>query len=231
MPALHELDSIYYDGDARHVHCGANIDDKSAFDTDAILVALDRAAARAQVLELYAHKPDLTVSRDRLERVLAHAHDLGLAFFTYADLAARRSGAGLALSFDDRDTEGWMSLRPLFATYGARVTFFISGYPYFGDAMRAQVRQLADDGHDIAAHGVDHARAPNFVEANGLGTYMRQEALPSIELLRVDGYAVTSFAYPFGARTSELDRALLRHVDIVRGVDSPYSETVLGGCP
>lgn len=228
---VEDLDPIFYDGDARHVHCGANIDDKSPFDTAEILRALDRAGERGEVIELYSHKPGRTVSLERIEAVVAYAAEIGLAFYTYADLAARRSGPGLALSFDDRDVEGWTGLRPLFASYGARVTFFVSGYPYFDDGVRGQLRQLAADGHDIAAHTVDHVNAPSYVEENGLAAFMRAEALPSIALLRADGFTVTSFAYPFGLRTNELDRAILQHVDIVRGTESSWGEELLSSCP
>ena len=40
--------------------------------------------------------------------------------------------------------------------------------------------------------------------------------MPSIRLLRDAGYPVTSFAFPFGASTRELEAALLEHVDRVR---------------
>ena len=208
-----------------------NLDEKANIATEDILVAIDRAADRGEVIEFYAHKPGITVSVERVETVLAHARDRGLAFRTYADLATRTSGPGIALGFDDHDIAGWTSLRPLFATYGARVTFFLSGYGYTDEAARAQLRQLAADGHDIAAHGVDHLRAPPYVEENGMSAYLKREALPSIEILRDEGYPVTSFAYPFGARTSELDDAILEHVSIVRSIDFPYSASIQSTCP
>jgi hypothetical protein len=42
--------------------------------------------------------------------------------------------------------------------------------------------------------------------------------MPSIDGLRDEGYPVRAFAYPFGARTGELDRALLSRVGILRSV-------------
>lgn len=231
MPPLSDTGSIFYDGDARRVHCGANIDSKSTYDTPAILEALDAALERGETVELYTHKPGVTITLERLEAVLAHAQEIGLPFVTYADMAARRGGPGLALGFDDRDVYGWQSIRPMIATYGARLTFFVSGYPYFSDEMRAILAELAMDGHDIAAHTIDHKNGPAYVEEFGLNAYIREQVVPSIEMLRADGYTVTSLAYPFGQRTSEIDDAILEHVPIVRGSDFPRSNDLLGGCP
>ncbi len=68
------------------------------------------------------------------------------------------------------------------------------------------------------------------VEENGLGAYMKEEALPSIDALRADGYDVTSYAYPYGARTSELDDALLKHVAVLRSVSFSI-EGAIDPCP
>ena len=230
-PALDEMNGIFYDGDDRRVHCGANLDEKAKLSTADILAAIDRAADRGEVIELYAHAPGRTVSFERLETVLARARDRGLAFLTYAELAARATGPGIALSFDDHSTMEWTSLRPTLMTFGARVTFFVSGYGYLDEAGRAQLRQLAADGHEIAAHTVNHLRAPPYVEENGLGPYLETEVVPSIEILRDDGYEIRSFAYPFGARTSEIDDAILEHVAIVRSIEFPYTASIQSTCP
>jgi len=225
------MNGIFYDGGDRRVHCGANLDEKAKLSTADLLDALDRAADRGEVIELYAHAPGRTVSYERLETVLARARDRGLAFLTYAELAARATGPGIALSFDDRSTAEWTDLRPTLMMFGARVTFFVSGYGYLDETGRAQLRQLAGDGHEIAAHSVNHLRAPPYVEENGLGPYLETEVVPSIAILRDEGYDVRSFAYPFGARTSELDDAILAHVAIVRSIEFPYSASIQSTCP
>ena len=229
---LDEIDGIFYNGDGRKVHCGANLDDRSRNSIDSIDSALDRAAAEGEVVELYAHNPGVSVPVSRLEHVLERARTLELPFVTYADFAAGGgTGAGLALAFDDAFVQAWTDLRPLLQSYGARVTFFVSRYPALDLEQRAQLRQLADDGHDIAAHSILHLRAPTYVEDNGLATYLDDEVVPSIELLREAGFPVTAFAYPFGARTSEIDDAILEHVPIVRSVAFSYYGTVQSPCP
>jgi hypothetical protein len=223
------MDGIFYDGDARKVHCAANLDDAAKLSLDSILGAIDRAAERDEVIELYTHSPGKTVPVARLEAVLGHARARGLSFVTYGDLAAGVAGPGIALSFDDRATDAWFSIRPLLS--GTRVTFFVSAYAFADDLGRAQLRALADDGHEIAAHSVLHLRAPPYVEDHGLDAYLDDEVVPSIEVLRQDGYAVSSFAYPFGARTGELDDAILEHVRVVRTIEFPYTSSVQSTCP
>ena len=213
------------------MHCAANLDTSTGNSLASIDTALDRAAERGEVVELYAHRPELTVPLATIEHVLAGARARNLPFVTYADFAAGGgTGPGLALSLDDSGVSYWMDARPLFLRYQARVTFFVSRYAAMSDDTHAQIRELANDGHDIEAHSVLHLRAPSYVEDHGLRAYLDDEALPSIEVLRGDGYPVPAYAYPYGARTEELDHALLEHVSILRSVSFAVSG-VADPCP
>ncbi len=226
-----DLDAIFYDGDARLVHCTVNLDSSAGVTTESLDHALDRAAERGEVVELYAHRPGVTVPYGKIEYVLAGAVARGLAFVTYTDFAAGGGrGPGLALSFDDDDVSDWFTARPLFLQHGARATFFVTRYHRLDETERTQLRELAADGHEIAAHGANHLRAPAFVEERGLAAYLAEEALPSIDALRAEGYEVTSYAYPFGARTGEIDRALAAHVPVLRSVEFPI-EGGFSPCP
>ena len=204
--------------------CAANIDTRGGNELETIYRGLERARDRGEVLQLYGHQPGdpsvgATVPVDKIEAVLARAAELGLAFFGSDELVPDGAHTGgLALSFDDAHIADWWGLRPIFDRYDARVTFFITRYDQWDDAMKAQLRDLAADGHSIQAHTVNHLRAPEYVTEHGLDAYLADEAVPSIELLRADGYPVTDFAYPFGARTGELDHALLRYVERVRSI-------------
>lgn len=202
------------------MHCAITIDTYGRNSLESIERGLDRALARGEVLELYAHDPGRTVSWSELEAVLEAITARDLPYFTYAELAdpATSPSAGVALSFDDAHVAHWLAGADLFARYGARVTFFVAYYDRLTDDARAGLRELADHGHAIEAHGMRHWRAPLYVEQKGLAAYLTDEALPSIEYLRADGYPVAAYAYPYGARTAELDRALLAHVPLVRSV-------------
>lgn len=220
------VDGAFYNGDHRLVHCGVDLDTAARNSTESIDRGLDRARDRREVVELYAHNPGVTVPIDRIEHVLAGARDRGLGFVTYGDFARDAYAApGLALSFDDTFVEAWLALRPLFAQYHARVTFFVSRYQALSAAAHAGLQVLAADGHDIAPHTVNHLRGPDYVEANGIDAYLRNEIDPSIEALRDDGFEVTAFAYPFGARTSELDDAIAKRVPVIRSVEFAYALT------
>ncbi|MBP9085719.1 MAG: polysaccharide deacetylase family protein [Kofleriaceae bacterium] len=222
------LNGIYYQGGDRSVLCAANIDDIIGVSRDNITAGLDRAAARSEVLQLFAHEPGRTVDRDTLAFTFAAAAERGLAFITYRDLLDHpEPRAGLVFSFDDTAVQAWTQTRDLFNTYGVHATFFVSRYDHLDAAERTQLQQLAADGHAIEAHSVSHARGPSYVETYGLQAYLSDEVLPSISALRADGFNPQLFAYPFGARTSETDAAILPYVRALRSVSfvrsSPFT--------
>jgi hypothetical protein len=220
---LSDLDGVFYDGDHRQVHCGVNLDTTARTSLDSIDSALDRARDRGEVVELYAHHPGATVPLDKLEHVLAGARDRGLSSFTYADFAHDRPAeAGLALSFDDTSIDAWFDFRTMLDQYGYRATFFVSRYALIGDEQHARLRQLGAEGHAVEAHSVLHLRAPDYVESHGLNAYLHNEVDPSIEVLRSEGFTVEAFAYPFGARTDQLDAAIGKRVSVIRSVAFTY---------
>jgi peptidoglycan/xylan/chitin deacetylase (PgdA/CDA1 family) len=228
---LRELDAAFYDGDGRLVHCGINLDTKSSISLVSLDGGLDRARDRGEVVELYAHHPGVSVPVATIEHVLAGARDRGLGFFTYADFAhGRAASPGVALSFDDTSVDAWVALRPLFAQYQARVTFFVSRYKYLGDAQHAGLKLLAADGHAVEAHSVQHFHAPDYVDDHGIDAYLRDELDPSIAALRADGFEVDAFAYPFGVRTGQLDDAIAKRVPVIRSVEFSYP-VVQSPCP
>lgn len=212
------------------MHCAINIDSYAKISAASIETGLDRATDRGEVLELYAHNPGTTVTWDAIEALLAGAQARGLSFVTYADMVndRRPGGGGLALSFDDRSLDSWLAGRELFSRYNARVTFFVSGWT---PAMRDGLRALAADGHDIQAHSVNHLRGPVVVEERGVAAYISDEVVPSIEVLRQDGHDAQAFSYPFGARTSETDRAILAHVPLLRSVAFTWNSPAIDPCP
>ena len=226
-----DLDGAFYNGDGRTVHCGVNLDDSAKNSVESVDSGLDRARDRGEVVELYTHHPGVSVPIAKIEHVLAGAQARGLAFVTYTDFArGTYATPGLALSFDDTFVDSWTDLRPLFAQYHARVTFFVSRYRNLTDEQHAKLKVLAADGHDIEPHTVNHLRAPDYVDEHGMDAYLREELDPSIEVLRNDGYEVNAFAYPFGARTGELDAAIAKRVPVIRSVAFTYT-VVQSPCP
>jgi peptidoglycan/xylan/chitin deacetylase (PgdA/CDA1 family) len=225
---LVDMDEIYTRGAPRFVMCGMNIDDKSSASIDAIGGALDRAQIDGTTVLLYAHapgdQPNMTVDPATVELALAGVVDRGMKFATYADLEQGEVPGSLALAFDDRDFPGWTGLRPMFMHYGARVTFFVSEYTFLPDDQKAQLRQLADDGHDIEYHSVHHYNAAKYSAEHGVDAYINDDILPALQAMQADGYNPTVFAYPFGARTTATDDALRSYFQHVRAIYSscPY---------
>jgi hypothetical protein len=228
---VNEIDGAFYNGDGRLVHCGLDLDTVSNISLASIDSGLDRARDRGEVVELYAHHPGVTVPVGKIEYVLAGATARGLGFVTYGDFARGNTAApGLALSFDDTFVDAWVGLVPLFEQYHARVTFFVSRYYSLTDEARAGLHVLAAAGHDLEAHSVRHLRAPDYVEDHGIDDYLHDELDPSIQVLRDQGFEVNAFAYPFGARTGELDRAIAKRVPVIRSVAFSYTG-VESPCP
>jgi hypothetical protein len=227
-----ETPGAFYSWDERRVHCAIDIDTYARNDIASVEAGLDRARDRGEVIELYAHDPGRTVSWAELEAVLAAIDERDLPYFTYADFARGvPPGAGVALSFDDAYIDQWLSGSELYARYGARLTFFIAYYDQLSSDQRAALHELATRGHAIEAHSVSHARGPLYVEQRGLAAYMTEEVVPSIAALRAEGFDVTTFAYPYGARTGETDRAILAHVPLVRSVAFTWTSIATDPCP
>lgn len=225
-----QADRAFYNWDERKVHCAIDIDSYARISTASIETGLDRAQERGEVLELYTHNPGTTITWDAVEAVLAGAQARGLAYVTYADMVEgkRPSGGGLALSFDDLYLNSWLAGRDLFKRYDARLTFFIA---HWTASARDGIRSLAADGHDIEAHSVNHLRGPVVVEERGLEAYISEEVVPSIQVLRDEGYGAQVFAYPYGARTNETDRAILEHVSLLRSVTFTWDSPAIDPCP
>ncbi len=213
-------DSSIYSSGFEPVLCGYNIDNKNEPGDDELAAALDRARTDRQILHLYGHSVPVTLDLARLETLFAGVADRGMAFVTYRDLVEGFADEpGLAFSFDDRDVVSWHALRPVFARYGARVTFFVTRFHAVNEQERAMLHELEADGHAIEYHSTEHLRAPDVVEGSGLGAYLETEIFPDLELMRGAGFDPIAYAYPSGARTAETDRALLDHFAVVRASD------------
>jgi peptidoglycan/xylan/chitin deacetylase (PgdA/CDA1 family) len=222
----------FYSWDERPIHCAAEIDDSDGIQMSSIVDALDHAAASGSVLELLVHRPGVSMSRAKFAELLQAITDRRLPFLTVKDMLVGPPRAGVALMFDDAYPDVWLAIEDLLQEHDAHVTLYITWYARIDQAARDQLRQLADDGHDIEAHSVNHLRGPNYVEAHGLDAYIADEVVPSFELLRADGYDPVSYAYPFGMRTDEIDRAILAtgYAKTVRALVQP-SPARASACP
>ena len=215
----HDEHWLTYPWDDRRVLCSDAIDDLTATAPwDVVQDQMEIAEGTDSVLLLHAHIPGTTVSMAAIKRVLLMADQHHLAYLTFRELDPRATPrAGLALAFDDNSIDAWFGLRDLLAAHRAHVTFFVTRWYSRSDQERAELRELADDGHDVEPHSVHHLHAPDYVQAHGLAAYLDDEMQPSIDGLIEAGYPPpNTYAYPFGEHTDELDRAILETVPRVR---------------
>lgn len=217
---LSSYDEIYSRGADHFVLCSNSIDNKNSVSSDEMAEALTRAKLDGTTLHLYAHRPGDTVEVSTLEDLLSAAVERDVGFVTYEALTAGEAPGTLALSFDDHNLASWVAMRPMLDRYGARVTFFISSYSGLEPEDQAKIRELADDGHDIEFHSVRHKNAPDYAAEHGVEAYVADEIVPGLAAMRAAGYATTVFAYPYGARTAELDDALAPHFANLRAIRS-----------
>jgi peptidoglycan/xylan/chitin deacetylase (PgdA/CDA1 family) len=207
-----------YGWDDRRVLCSSPIDDL-VYDLawDRIEERLDDARDHGSVAIFHAHVPEETISLSAIDRVLELARRDGLDFVRFDELSPEGPArAGLALSFDDQSIGAWYGIRDRLAAQGARVTLFVTHYAESTDEERAQLAELAAAGHGVEAHGVDHLDAVAYARDHGAEAYVADQILPSVDVLEQAGYRVTSFAFPFGASSRELEAAALPHLARVR---------------
>jgi hypothetical protein len=214
-----------YEWDQRSVLCSEAVDDMlHPLAWDGLTDQMKQAAEQDRVLLVHAHTPGVTISREALDRLLSIADQNQLTYFTYRDLVPGPAQAGIALAFDDNSPDEWLTVQDILAAHGARVTYFVSRWALLGDAAHQEIHQLADAGHDIEPHSVHHLHAESYVAGYGLQAYIIDEVLPSITALDDAGFeSPTTYAYPFGDRSFEMDALILSYVAKVR--------TTPGKCP
>ncbi len=209
----------FFDWDAQRVIGSISLDHLAPTELQPIIDEMDMAKATGTVLMLYAHVPGTTVQRETLDAILSAADERGMATLTYHELAdggpPRR---GVSISFDDTAIDEWYSLRDMLARHEAHVSFFVTRYAEWTDAQREKLHTLYNDGDSIEAHGVKHRNGVDYVRQAGMKAYVADEVLPSIQILRDDGFDPVAFAFPYGAHTRAMEDALAPMVPIVRGI-------------
>ena len=83
-----------------------------------------------------------------------------------------------------------------------------------------ELMQLAADGNELEPHTVNHLHVLDYVAAHGLDAWLADEVDPSIQVMKDHGLEPHVFAYPFGERNDDLDRAMLERVPAVRATGS-----------
>jgi peptidoglycan/xylan/chitin deacetylase (PgdA/CDA1 family) len=100
------------------------------------------------------------------------------------------------LTFDDTDLEQYTIAAPEMKKYGFKGVFFIMtvslNRPNY--MSREQVKELAQQGHEIGSHTWDHQNVKLYKETD----WATQIEKPTRQLEAITGKPVKYFAYPFG---------------------------------
>lgn len=198
------------------VLCSESVDNPERDPSWAWLGAqIHSARASHTVLAVHGHVPGevLQISTIRTLFDLAAREDLPV--IRYDEIATATEG-GLALAIDDNAIDDWYALRPLFAEYGAHITFFVSRWSQQAQPQLDELLQLAADGHELEPHTVNHLHTLAYIRDHGLDAWLADEVDPSIEIMRQNGFSPAFFAYPFGERDDATDAALLERVGTIR---------------
>ena len=118
---------------------------------------------------------------------------------------------GLLLTFDDRNMINWEKQIPLFAKYGAHVTFFIDDFDQLTPDQIGALQKLKNAGHAIGCHGLRHLKAVDYSAAYSVEKYIANEIEPAIKAMKEKGFTATSFAYPNSNSNENIDRALQKY--------------------
>lgn len=100
------------------------------------------------------------------------------------------------LTFDDTDDDQFTIAKPELDKYKFKGVFFIMtvsiGRPKY--MTKEQIKQLSDEGHQIAAHTWDHHMVTKYTDVD----YPVQLQKPKQTLETITGKPIRYFAYPFG---------------------------------
>lgn len=127
------------------------------------------------------------------------------------------SQAGIVLTFDDDFVDEWFTTNNLLKPYDWKATFFVTKFNQLSTDKVQKLKILKEEGHEIAAHGLNHLNAPAYIGTHSNTSYLEEEIFPMLKLMNENNLTPTSFAYPYGARDTSIDQILLNEFQIIRG--------------
>ena len=127
--------------------------------------------------------------------------------------------SGVVISFDDAYVDEWYNADKALQKYDWKATFCVCRIDSIGKPQIEKLLELQKEGHEIAGHGYHHYNAVKFVAQNGIDRYIKQEIDPMMVSMKQKGFNVSSFAYHYGERSDQLDKALSPKFKVIRGRD------------
>ena len=127
----------------------------------------------------------------------------------------------LSLSFDDIPESAWTEAGPVLAQHGIKATYYVCGGLAGGRNLdlpqfeTEHLQALHAAGHEVGCHTYEHASVLRLSPAE-LTQSLERNARWVAE--RLDGYRMTTFAYPFGDCALEAKPVIAGRFDLGRGV-------------
>ena len=156
------------------------------------------------------------------KRVIINTYTILLLFLCSCekifDICDDYTGPGaIVLTFDDKYIDEWYKADSIFSIYDWKATFCVTAYGTLTENEKLKLMTLQNNGHEIASHGTKHYNALEYLSNNSIEEYIKNEILPSLNEMKIDGLNITSFVYPGGVRCVELDLALFDYFSVLRG--------------
>lgn len=126
-----------------------------------------------------------------------------------------------SLSFDDFPETAWTEAGPILAQHGVKATYYVCGGLESGTNLdlpqfrTAHLQALVEAGHEVGCHTFGHTSVLQL-DAAGLESSLDANARWVAE--RLDGYRMTTFAYPFGDASLTAKCVVRQRFALGRGV-------------
>lgn len=142
----------------------------------------------------------------------------------YLDIAAvtiAPPGGVFSLSFDDIPASAWTEAGPVLEQHGIKATYYVCGGLAGGvnmdrDQFRVEhLQALHAAGHEVGCHTFGHTSA---LRMSGEALRLSLDANAAWVAERLNGYRMTTFAWPFGDATVGAKRVVRERFALGRGV-------------
>lgn len=126
-----------------------------------------------------------------------------------------------SLSFDDFPASAWTEAGPILAEHGVRATYYVCGGLCDGvnmgrDQFRLEhLQALHAAGHEVGCHTYGHTSA---LRMSREALRLSLDANAAWVAERLDGYRMTTFAWPFGDCSVGAKRYVRGRFELARGV-------------
>lgn len=161
-----------------------------------------------------------TGSTKKIFYALSFTLSIGFVSCKKASWTAPVYAGAVALTFDDDTVDNWYAHLALLDSLNIKATFYISRYHGLTTLQRAKLKAIQQHGHEIGYHTTHHANLAKLLQQKGLGYVVSTEIEQDLNKMHADGFYPSSFAYPYGSHTEELDVAVSRYFTSLRAVSN-----------